>query len=205
MALVILKLKSLMTYIYPTAWNKIYKSDICKEVCFKKGVWFEDVEFIYRLLPHVKSIGVGQYQHDMPQKRLTEVLDGVVEDCVNAVGADVNTASPSLLKRVAGLNEGIAKNIVTGKIKKPSNNDFINGEYLKQIYFKEGGKRKITLTKYDSEKKKPLYFVLFLQDTKLFDIIRQSVRERGRSTKLLTNRRRCCKISTYVFEGGTPR
>ena len=60
----------------------------------------------------VKSIGVGQYQHDMPQKRLTEVLDGVVEDCVNAVGADVNTASPSLLKRVAGLNEGIAKNIV---------------------------------------------------------------------------------------------
>ncbi|MBQ8451743.1 MAG: RNA-binding transcriptional accessory protein [Clostridia bacterium] len=60
----------------------------------------------------VKSIGVGQYQHDMPQKRLTEVLDGVVEDCVNAVGADVNTASYSLLKRIAGLNEGIAKNIV---------------------------------------------------------------------------------------------
>ncbi len=60
----------------------------------------------------VKSIGVGQYQHDMPQKRLTEVLDGVVEDCVNAVGADVNTASPSLLKRVSGLNESIAKNIV---------------------------------------------------------------------------------------------
>ena len=60
----------------------------------------------------VKSIGVGQYQHDMPQKRLTEVLDGVVEDCVNAVGADVNTASPSLLKRIAGLNESIAKNIV---------------------------------------------------------------------------------------------
>lgn len=61
----------------------------------------------------VKSIGVGQYQHDMPQKRLTEVLDGVVEDCVNAVGADINTASPSLLKRVSGLNEGIAKNIVS--------------------------------------------------------------------------------------------
>ena len=60
----------------------------------------------------VKSIGVGQYQHDMPQKRLTEVLDGVVEDCVNAVGADINTASPSLLKRVAGLNDSIAKNIV---------------------------------------------------------------------------------------------
>ena len=61
----------------------------------------------------VKSIGVGQYQHDMPQKRLTEVLDGVVEDCVNAVGADINTASPSLLRRVSGLNEGIAKNIVS--------------------------------------------------------------------------------------------
>jgi len=61
----------------------------------------------------VKSIGVGQYQHDMPQKRLTEVLDGVVEDCVNAVGVDINTASPSLLKRVAGLNEGLAKNIVS--------------------------------------------------------------------------------------------
>lgn len=60
----------------------------------------------------VKSIGVGQYQHDMPQKRLTEVLDGVVEDCVNAVGVDINTASPSLLKRVSGLNEGLAKNIV---------------------------------------------------------------------------------------------
>lgn len=60
----------------------------------------------------VKSIGVGQYQHDMPQKRLTEVLDGVVEDCVNKVGVDINTASPSLLKRVSGLNEGIAKNIV---------------------------------------------------------------------------------------------
>ncbi|MBQ8425379.1 MAG: RNA-binding transcriptional accessory protein [Clostridia bacterium] len=60
----------------------------------------------------VKSIGVGQYQHDMPQKRLTEVLDGVVEDCVNKVGVDINTASPSLLKRVSGLNEGLAKNIV---------------------------------------------------------------------------------------------
>lgn len=60
----------------------------------------------------VKSIGVGQYQHDMPQKRLTEVLDGVVEDCVNKVGVDINTASPSLLRRVSGLNEGLAKNIV---------------------------------------------------------------------------------------------
>ena len=59
----------------------------------------------------VKSIGVGQYQHDMPQNRLTEVLDGVVEDCVNSVGVDVNTASPSLLSFVAGLNKSIAKNI----------------------------------------------------------------------------------------------
>ena len=60
----------------------------------------------------VKSIGVGQYQHDMPQNRLTEVLTGVVEDCVNSVGVDVNTASESLLTYVSGLNSGIAKNIV---------------------------------------------------------------------------------------------
>ena len=60
----------------------------------------------------VKSIGVGQYQHDMPQNRLTEVLEGVVEDCVNSVGVDLNTASPSLLSKVSGLNSGIAKNIV---------------------------------------------------------------------------------------------
>ena len=60
----------------------------------------------------VKSIGVGQYQHDMPQKRLSEVLDGVVENCVNSVGVDLNTASYKLLERVSGLNAGIAKNIV---------------------------------------------------------------------------------------------
>lgn len=60
----------------------------------------------------VKSIGVGQYQHDMPQNRLTEVLSGVVEDCVNSVGVDLNTASPSLLSYVSGLNMSIAKNIV---------------------------------------------------------------------------------------------
>lgn len=60
----------------------------------------------------VKSIGVGQYQHDMPQKRLTEVLEGVVEDCVNSVGVDLNTASYSLLSYVSGLNTSIAKNIV---------------------------------------------------------------------------------------------
>ena len=59
-----------------------------------------------------KAIGVGQYQHDMPQKRLDEALGAVVEDCVNAVGVDVNTASPSLLQQVSGLNATTAKNIV---------------------------------------------------------------------------------------------
>lgn len=59
-----------------------------------------------------KAIGVGQYQHDCPQKRLDETLSGVVEDCVNAVGVDVNTASASLLSRVAGINAATAKNIV---------------------------------------------------------------------------------------------
>ena len=59
-----------------------------------------------------KSIGVGQYQHDMPEKRLTEALDGVVEDCVNAVGVDLNTASAPLLARVSGLNAGVANNVV---------------------------------------------------------------------------------------------
>ena len=59
-----------------------------------------------------KAIGVGQYQHDCPPKRLDEALNGVVEDCVNAVGVDVNTASPSLLQRVAGLNATTAKNVV---------------------------------------------------------------------------------------------
>lgn len=60
-----------------------------------------------------KSIGVGQYQHDMDKKRLDGVLSGVLEDCVNSVGVDLNTASVSLLKYVAGLNAGIAKNIVS--------------------------------------------------------------------------------------------
>ena len=59
-----------------------------------------------------QSIGVGQYQHDMNQKRLSQALDGVVEDCVNSVGVDLNTASPSLLSHVAGINAAIAKNIV---------------------------------------------------------------------------------------------
>ena len=58
------------------------------------------------------AIGVGQYQHDMPQSKLAETLDGVVEDCVNAVGVDINTASPSLLQRVSGLTKTTAKNIV---------------------------------------------------------------------------------------------
>jgi len=59
------------------------------------------------------AIGVGQYQHDMPQAKLEETLSGVVEDCVNAVGVDINTASPSLLQRVSGLTKTTAKNIVT--------------------------------------------------------------------------------------------
>ena len=59
-----------------------------------------------------KSIGVGQYQHDMNEKRLDSALSGVLEDCVNNVGVDLNTASVSLLKYVAGLNAGVAKNIV---------------------------------------------------------------------------------------------
>lgn len=58
-----------------------------------------------------KSIGVGQYQHDMNQKRLGEALNGVVEDCVNSVGVDLNTASPSLLSYIAGINKTVAKNI----------------------------------------------------------------------------------------------
>lgn len=60
-----------------------------------------------------KAIGVGQYQHDMPPKQLDSALDAVVEDCVNAVGVDLNTASPSLLERVSGLNATTAKNIVS--------------------------------------------------------------------------------------------
>ena len=59
-----------------------------------------------------KAIGVGLYQHDMPQARLGEALDGVVEDCVNAVGVDANTASPSLLQRVSGLTAATARNLV---------------------------------------------------------------------------------------------
>ncbi|MBQ8732076.1 MAG: RNA-binding transcriptional accessory protein [Oscillospiraceae bacterium] len=60
-----------------------------------------------------KAIGVGQYQHDMPKNRMDEALGGVVESCVNNVGADLNTASLSLLSHIAGINSGVAKNIVT--------------------------------------------------------------------------------------------
>ena len=59
-----------------------------------------------------QAIGVGQYQHDMPKKQLDEALGGVVEDCVNTVGVDLNTASPSLLEKVAGVTPAVSKNIV---------------------------------------------------------------------------------------------
>ena len=59
-----------------------------------------------------KAIGVGQYQHDVTQKRLEESLQGVVEDSVNKVGVDLNTATPSLLTYISGINAAIAKNIV---------------------------------------------------------------------------------------------
>ena len=59
-----------------------------------------------------KAIGVGQYQHDMPKKRMDEALGGVVEDCVNSVGVDLNTASPSLLEKIAGISTTVSKNIV---------------------------------------------------------------------------------------------
>ncbi|MCL2540058.1 MAG: RNA-binding transcriptional accessory protein [Firmicutes bacterium] len=77
-----------------------------------------------------KSIGVGQYQHDMPQKRLGEVLDGVVEDCVNTVGVDLNTASVSLLTFVSGLNSATAKSIVDYRAK---NKGFVSRDELKKV------------------------------------------------------------------------
>ena len=78
----------------------------------------------------VKSIGVGQYQHDMPQKRLSTVLDGVVEDCVNSVGVDLNTASYKLLEHISGLNAGIAKNIVEYR---KSNGKFVERNDLLKV------------------------------------------------------------------------
>ena len=77
-----------------------------------------------------KAIGVGQYQHDMPPKRLDEALNGVVEDCVNAVGVDVNTASPSLLQRVSGLNATTAKNVVAYR---EENGPFTSRAQLKKV------------------------------------------------------------------------
>ena len=77
-----------------------------------------------------KAIGVGQYQHDMPPKRLDETLNGVVEDCVNAVGVDVNTASPSLLQRVSGLNSTTAKNVVAYR---EENGIFTSRAQLKKV------------------------------------------------------------------------
>lgn len=77
-----------------------------------------------------KAIGVGQYQHDMPQKQLSEALDGVVEDCVNAVGVDLNTASVPLLSRVAGISQALAKNIVAFR---RENGGFTSRAQLKKV------------------------------------------------------------------------
>ena len=77
-----------------------------------------------------KAIGVGQYQHDMPPKRLDEALGGVVEDCVNAVGVDVNTASASLLQQVSGLNATTAKNVVAYR---EENGAFTSRAQLKKV------------------------------------------------------------------------
>jgi len=77
-----------------------------------------------------KAIGVGQYQHDMNQKRLGEALGGVVEDCVNSVGIDLNTASPSLLSYVSGINSGVAKNIT---LYREENGKFTNRKELLKV------------------------------------------------------------------------
>jgi len=79
-----------------------------------------------------KSIGVGQYQHDMNQKRLSETLGGVVEACVNSVGVDLNTASPSLLSYVAGISPAIAKNILAFREE--------NGKFTSRAQLKKVGK-----------------------------------------------------------------
>lgn len=77
-----------------------------------------------------KSVGVGQYQHDMPQNRLEQALDGIVEDCVNSVGADLNTASAPLLNRVSGINTAVAKNIVAFR---EENGMFTSRSQLKKV------------------------------------------------------------------------
>ena len=77
-----------------------------------------------------QAIGVGQYQHDMPKAELTAALDGVVEDCVNRVGVDLNTASFSLLSHIAGINQTIAKNIVAYRTE---NGAFTDRKQLKKV------------------------------------------------------------------------
>ena len=77
-----------------------------------------------------KSIGVGQYQHDLNQKRLESVLDGVIEDSVNSIGVDLNTASYSLLEHIAGISKSIAKNIVEYR---EENGNFNSREQLKKV------------------------------------------------------------------------
>ncbi|HAB00199.1 MAG TPA: RNA-binding transcriptional accessory protein, partial [Ruminococcaceae bacterium] len=77
-----------------------------------------------------KAIGVGQYQHDMPPKQLDETLSGVVEDCVNTVGVDLNTASPSLLSHVSGISGTLAKNIVEFR---EENGGFTDRKLLKKV------------------------------------------------------------------------
>ncbi|WP_069650345.1 Tex family protein [Caloranaerobacter ferrireducens] len=77
-----------------------------------------------------KHVGVGQYQHDINQKKLDEALKGVVEDCVNSVGVDLNTASVSLLRYIAGISSSVAKNIVKYR---EQNGKFKNREELKQV------------------------------------------------------------------------
>ena len=77
-----------------------------------------------------KSIGVGQYQHDMNQKKLGEALDGVVEDCVNRVGVDLNTASVPLMEYISGISKTIAKNIVAYR---EENGRFTNRKELLKV------------------------------------------------------------------------
>jgi uncharacterized protein len=77
-----------------------------------------------------KSIGVGQYQHDLSESKLSQSLDAVVEDCVNAVGVDVNTASTPLLRRVSGIGEGLADNIV---LHRDTNGPFRSRRELKSV------------------------------------------------------------------------
>ena len=77
-----------------------------------------------------KAIGVGQYQHDMPQKKLETALDDVVEDCVNSVGADLNTASPALLSHISGLSSTVCKNIVAFR---EENGSFESRAQLKKV------------------------------------------------------------------------